>query len=200
MKKSVAWHLTQKEFISDQVFIKSIGIITFLLLITLGAFVYIPLPFTPIPMTLQTFFVLLSAAFLAKKDGAFVQSLYAGLGAMGLPIFSAAQGGLLKLFGPTGGYIVGFIAAVFALKQMLNYFSKKSLKLTFPQVVISMTTAMLVIYVCGGLWLAISLKFTFSQIIMLGIVPFIPGEVIKVLLASTIYYKSNERLKNIFQN
>ncbi len=200
MKKSVAWHLTQKEFIADRVLIKSIGIITFLLLVTLGAFVYIPLFFTPVPVTLQTFFVLLCGAFLAKRDGAFVQSLYAGLGAIGLPIFSAAQGGLLKLFGPTGGYIIGFIFAIFSLKYMLNYFTKKSLKLTFAHVLISMTTAMLAIYVCGGLWLAISLKFTFSQIIMLGVVPFIPGEVAKVLLASTIYYKSNERLKNLFQN
>ena len=200
MRKSIAWHLTQKELIADSVLIKSTGIITFLLLTTLGAFVYIPLFFTPVPVTLQTFFVLLCGAFLAKRDGAFVQTFYAGLGAIGLPVFSAAQGGVLKLFGPTGGYIVGFIAAVFALKQMLNYFSKKSLKLSFAQVVISMTTAMLAIYVCGGLWLAISLKFTFSQVIMLGVIPFIPGEVAKILLASTIYYKSNERLKNLFQN
>ncbi|MBU1087018.1 MAG: biotin transporter BioY [Candidatus Omnitrophica bacterium] len=200
MQKSVACHLTRKELIADRVFTKSIGIITFLLLITLGAFVYIPLPFTPVPVTLQTFFVLLGAAFLTKKDSVFVQGLYAGLGAIGLPIFSAAQGGLLKLFGPTGGYILGFILAIFGLKQMLNYFSKKSSKLTYPQVVISMTIAMFGIYFLGGLWLAITLKFSFSQVIMLGVVPFIPGEVVKVLLAAAIYYKANDRLKNLFQN
>lgn len=200
MKKSIAWHLTEREFIADSVLRKTIGIITFLSLITAGAFVYIPLAFTPVPITLQTFFVLLGGAFLSKKDSVFVQGLYAGLGAVGLPIFSAAQGGLFKLLGPTGGYIVGFIVAVFGLKQLLNYFSRKSLKLTFSQILFSMTIAMSTIYILGGLWLAVSLKFSFSQIMMLGVLPFIPGEVVKVLLASTIYYKSNERLKNLFQN
>jgi biotin transport system substrate-specific component len=200
MKKSLAWHLTKKEIIADSVFSRSIGIITFLILITAGAFVYIPLPFTPVPITLQTFFVLLCGAFLSKREGVFTQGLYAGLGAMGLPIFSAAQGGLLKLFGPTGGYIIGFIVAIFSLKYMLNYFSEKTLKLTFSQVLISMSVAMSAIYFFGGLWLAISMKFSFSQIILLGVLPFIPGEVVKVLLASTIYYKANDRLRNLFQN
>ncbi|MFH1061584.1 MAG: biotin transporter BioY [Candidatus Omnitrophota bacterium] len=200
MKKSAAWHLTQREFIADSALRKTIGIITFLILITAGAFVYIPLWFTPVPITLQTFFVLLCGAFLSKKDGVFTQGLYAGLGAIGLPIFSAAQGGLVKLFGPTGGYIIGFVVAIFSLKYMLNYFSRKSLKLTFSQVVISMTTAAIALYFFGGLWLAISMKFSFSQIIMLGVMPFIPGEVVKVLLASTIYYKANDRLRTLFQN
>jgi biotin transport system substrate-specific component len=198
MKRSIAWHLTEKEFLAEPAARRTVGIITFLCLITLGAFVYIPFPFTPVPFTLQTFFVLLCGAFLTKKDGVFVQALYAGMGAIGLPVFSAAQGGILKLFGPTGGYIVGFAMAIFILKSMLEWFKNKNLDLSFAQVLGSMSLAAAAIFLFGGLWLGFTMQLGFQQVFILGVLPFIPGAVIKVLLASIIYYKANNRIKSLF--
>ena len=200
MKKTIAWHLNQKEYLAASVFRRTLGIITFLMLISLGAFVYIPLPFTPVPMTLQTFFVLLCGAFLTKKDGVFVHSVYAGLGVLGLPLFSAAQGGLLKLLGPTGGYIIGFVMAVFVLKTIFGYFENKNVRLTYAQVFTGMVAATVTIYIFGGIWLGFTMRLNLVQVFTLGVLPFIPGAVIKVFLASILYYKSSRRLKSLFQH
>ena len=84
-------------------------ILSFALLIGFSAQIKIQLPFTPVPITLQTFFVILSGAYLGFSKGVFSNILYIFAGLSGLPIFAGFGSGIIHLFGPTGGYIFGFV-------------------------------------------------------------------------------------------
>jgi len=198
MQKTRALHVGEKEIIQDKTTLRIIGMAFFLILTICGAFVYIPLPFTPVPITLQTFFVLLSAIFLSKKDAMFTQGTYIGLGIAGLPIFSSAQGGILKLFGPTGGYIIGFIMAIFVVNSVLDSRSKGK-RCGFLSVLSAMSLGMITIYFFGGAWLNISLRLSFAQVMSLGVIPFLPGAVLKTVLAAFIYTKANARMQSLFK-
>ncbi len=198
MQQTLAWHLKEKEIIKNKAVIRIIGISCFFVLTAVGAFVYIPLPYTPVPITLQTFFVLLTAMFLRKKDGLLSQSLYVGFGALGLPIFSAAQGGLLKLFGPTGGYIFGFVFSVIVISSLLDYYYRQG-RLTFLTTVFTLSCGIVSIYLFGGLWLSFYLHFSPIEVFMLGIAPFVLGDILKVIFAAYIYTKVDTRFKYIFK-
>ncbi len=198
MQKQLSWYVLKKDILTDAITRRGVGILAFLMLTIAGAFLYIPLPVTPVPITLQTFFVLLCAAFLNRKDGFFTQGTYVGLGAMGLPVFSGAAGGLLKLFGPTGGYLVGFAACIYVVSALLENFKKKK-QLSFPKILFAFSSGIAAIYFCGGLWLAFITKFSFSKVIACGIMPFIGGDVLKVIIAAIIFHKSNSRMRNLFK-
>lgn len=192
MQKSVVWHLTEKELFVNNTIKSMVGILSFLILTSVGAFVYIPLVYTPVPVTLQTFFVLLSAAFLKKRDALLTQGLYAGLGTIGLPIFSAGQGGLLKLFGPTGGYIFGFIIAVLVVSTILDFYRQKE-RLVFLSIVLAMSCGILTIYFFGALWLFLFMHFSLTRALILGVVPFIFGDILKVVSAAYFYQQLKAR-------
>ncbi|MBI4972331.1 MAG: biotin transporter BioY, partial [Candidatus Omnitrophica bacterium] len=113
--------LLKKEIIYNRVVCRFIGVAVLVILTSLGAFVRIPLPFTPVPITLQTFFVLLSGAFLGSNLGAVTQLSYILLGVSGLPIFTAAGSGPLYLFGPTAGYLWGFVLASLFIGKFIKY-------------------------------------------------------------------------------
>ena len=196
--KQLFWYVMQKDILSDGITRRAVGMFAFLMLVIAGAFVYFPLPITPVPFTLQTFFVLLCAGFLKKQDGFATQITYLGMGALGLPVFSGAVGGIMRLLGPTGGYLVGFAVCIYAVSTLLDKFKTKD-NLTFSRILFSFAVGIASIYVCGGLWLAFMFKFSFSQVLTYGIMPFIAGDVIKVLFASVIFHKSNNRVKNIFK-
>ena len=198
MQKPLIWQVREKNILGDNNSRRTVGIITFLILTVAGAFVYIPLPITPVPITLQTFFVMLCAAFLKRKDGIITQSVYLGLGAMGIPIFTGATGGLIRLFGPTGGYLVGFAAAIYVISSLLDYYRSKG-QLNFMKILIAFTSGMITIYLCGGLWLAFITKFSFMQIVNLGVLPFVGGDAIKVICAAIIFHKANKRTRNLFK-
>ncbi|MFH2137033.1 MAG: biotin transporter BioY [Candidatus Omnitrophota bacterium] len=198
MQKTLSWYLTKKEFIINKTQIRAVGIMFFLTLTVLGAFVYFPLPFTPVPFTLQTFFVLLCGAFLSKKDGVATQAVYLGLGVSGIPLFSALQGGFLKLMGPTGGYIIGFVFAAYVVSSVIDYFRRKN-RLEFFPVLFAMSCGMLTIYFFGGLWLSFFVNFSLSQVFLLGVMPFIPGCIVKTVIAALIYSKANAQLKGLFR-
>ncbi len=159
----------------------AMGVAIFTTLTTLGAFVRIPLPFTPVPITLQTFFVLLGGAMLGATAGSSAQSLYLILGASGLPIFAGARGGLFHLAGPTGGYLIGFVLAAYLVGKMVE--RKNSL--------ISLILAMLagtgVIYFFGGLQLASLLRIGIRETLYLGVIPFVPGDILKFVSVVLVY-------------
>ena len=198
MQKQLSWSVLEKDILTDSITRRGVGILAFLMLTIAGAFLYIPLPITPVPITLQTFFVLLCASFLRRKDGLVTQGAYVGLGALGLPVFSGATGGLLKLFGPTGGYLVGFAVCIYIVSALLDNFKNKQ-QLTFSRILFVFAIGIASIYLCGGLWLAFITKFSFSEVIAYGIMPFIAGDVLKVIFAAIIFYKSNSRIRNLFK-
>ncbi|MFH1093321.1 MAG: biotin transporter BioY [Candidatus Omnitrophota bacterium] len=198
MQKQLTWNILEKDILTDSVMRRGVGILAFLMLTIAGAFLYIPLPVTPVPITLQTFFVLLCAAFLSKKDGFLTQGTYVGMGALGLPFFSGASGGLLRLFGPTGGYLFGFAVCIYVVSALLDNFKNKK-QLTFLRILFAFACGIAAIYLCGGLWLAFITKFSFTQVIAYGIMPFIAGDVLKVIFAAIIFHNSNSRMRNLFK-
>ena len=152
----------------------------------LGAYVRIPIPFSPVPITLQTFFVILGGAVLGKRLGTVCQASYVGLGILGMPIFQGYAGGLLHLAGPTGGYLIGFIAASFLLGGIMDR-KRTNGDIGLAYVLFAMSAAQAAIFLFGIAHLAISYKLGIGKAIMIGFVPFFPGAVVKLILASWIY-------------
>ena len=182
-----------KEIVTNKAACRIIGVAAFVILTALGALVRIPLPFTPVPFTLQTFFVLLSGAFLGSTLGAVAQASYILLGVLGLPIFNGASSGIFYLFGPTGGYIFGFIVAALLAGRFLRY-SKND----FLMVFIILCVADLVLLSCGVIWLKLTLGYPFKRLILIGFIPFIPADLLKAGIAAAIFMRLRKRVREIF--
>lgn len=155
-----------------------IALIGFSLLTGLGAQVKVYLPFTPVPITLQTFFVLLSGALLGKRLGGLSQALYLAIGSFSGFLFADKLG----LFGPTGGYLAGFIIAAWITGQLLD--GKDS---SILRIILAMGIGNLSIYLFGIPWLSLYLGCSIKKAILLGFLPFIIGDSIKLLGASFTY-------------
>ena len=186
-------NILKKEVILNKAACRLIGVAAFIILTSLGAFIRIPLPFTPVPLTLQTFFVLLSAAFLGSGLGLVSQLGYLFLGVSGVPIFSAAGSGYLYLLGPTGGYLFGFLIAALLVGRLIKQIPQRAL-----YVFGLFSLAGMVILFFGSLWLKIFLALPLSKALSLGCLPFIPGDLLKAALAAAIYMKLESRLRKVF--
>jgi biotin transport system substrate-specific component len=182
--------ILNKEIIFNRTLTRFLGVLIFVICTSLGAFVRIPLPFSPVPLTLQTFFVLLSGAFLGSGLGAVTQASYIFLGLLGVPIFSGAGSGWLYFFGPTAGYLVGFILAALFIGKFIKY-ARNSLFYTF--VVFCLGDLMLL--VSGVIWLKVIFGYSLGKLLFIGFLPFVAGDLVKVFCASVIYLKLKPRLK-----
>ncbi len=157
---------------------KALFILAGSLLMALFARISVPLPFSPVPITGQTFAVLLVGALLGGRDGAVSVLAYLVEGMSGLPIFANGVGGPAVLFGPTGGYLYGFIVAAFIVGQLCERGWDRRLGTTAAAMVIGD----LAIYLCGLPWLA---RFVgVDNVLALGLLPFIPGDLLKIGLAA----------------
>ena len=145
----------------------------FVALIAAGSWISLPLP--PVPFTLQTMMVLLCAAVM-KRYAAIPVVLYITLGCLNLPVFHNGTAGLGVLLGPTGGYILGFIFA--ALIAGYLYESKKTV-----MHVLGLVLATIAILLFGTAWLAISAHMTIVAALFAGCIPFLIGDIIKLILA-----------------
>ena len=157
-----------------------------LILIVLGALfvaifaqVKIPLPFTPIPLTGQTFAVLLVAAALGSKRGAASMAFYIALGAFGLPVFAGGASGISYLSGATLGYLVGFVLAAY----VVGLLAERGLERSIRTSIIPFLVGTVIIYACGVAWLAIVLG-SFSKAVAVGLTPFLIGDFIKLIAAA----------------
>lgn len=143
------------------------------LLVAISAQVAIPLPFTPVPVTLQTLVVLLAAAALGGKRGPLAIVVYLTEGAAGLPVFSAGRAGIGHLLGPTGGYLAGFLAAAVVVGALADAgWTRKP-----GRALAALLAGTACMYVPGMLWLGVSVGY--SRVIALGLLPFLPGEAFK---------------------
>jgi biotin transport system substrate-specific component len=148
------------------------------------------LPWSPVPLTGQTFGVLLAGVLLGSWWGGVSMALYAGLGAAGLPWFQGWSGGLAYMAGPTGGYIVGFILAAL----FLGYFTDRFVRARSFTVMLGLMlfASFILVYVPGllqlGLWLDLAkgAPVSFPQLLMMGAVPFLAGDAIKAAIAALI--------------
>ena len=145
----------------------------------------IPLGFTPVPITLQTVMVLVSGALLGANLGALAQFLYILVGALGLPVFAGGGSGFGALVGPTSGYLFGFIAAAYVVGKLVE----KAKNRKYLQIVIAMLVGTLVIYVFGVVGGIIVTGLPLTQILVGWVLPFIIGDIVKLLVAASITYK-----------
>jgi biotin transport system substrate-specific component len=150
----------------------------------------IPLPWSPVPVTGQTFAALLAGVLLGRWWGGISLAIYAGLGTAGVPWFSGWNGGLGYLAGPTGGYIVGFILAAFFLGHLTDkYVRARSFLSMFG---LMLFANFILIYIPGllqlGLWLNLvkGEPATLTSLLMMGAIPFIAGDITKIILAALI--------------
>lgn len=147
------------------------------------------LPWTPVPITLQTLWVLLSGVLLGKWWGGISQIIYVTTGVIGLPWFAGFKGGLSALLGPTGGYLMGFVLAAFFMGYVCDSYLK--FRKFVPVFLFMLFANFILIYVPGllhlFLWLKISgMKPDFAQVIAMGALPFILGDILKIVVASVI--------------
>lgn len=182
-----------KDIIDNKAVNAAIGVIFFVLATALGAYVRIPVNGSPVPITFQTFFVVLSGAVLGRRLGGFSQLAYFVLGTLGLPVFQGPAYGIAHIFGPTGGYLLGFIFAAYLIGRIIE-----SGNPSVYRTAISFIAGNIVLYSFGILWLICLYRISFMQAMYIGILPFIPGEAIKISLATIIYSGISKRSKDIF--
>lgn len=146
----------------------------------LTAQVAIVLPFTPVPITGQTFGVLLGGMALGWRRAALGMVLYTVVGLAGFPWFAQAHGGVAQLGAPSFGYILGFIAAAIVVGRLAEARFDRNPALTLAAMVLGNC----VIYLFGVGWLAVTLRVGLREALALGLFPFLIGDAIKALLAA----------------
>lgn len=161
------------------------GVLGFAVLALLGAQVAIPVPGSPVPITMQTLTVLLAGACLGPRYGAMSMAFYLLLGTTGYHAFAHGAYGLATLFGPTGGYLLGFLLAQPVIGRLTGGPSG-SARRTWWAVPAAMIAGQVVVYLCGLTWLRIWTGGSWLQAFAWGFWPFLPGEVIKTTAAAAV--------------
>lgn len=157
-----------------------LGSLGLALITGLAAQVRIPIPISPVPITGQVFVLLLIGFLFEKRLGLGSQIVYAGLGGLGLPWFSGMTGGLSVLVGPTGGYILGFIPAVYLISWLTENFRSETLIARFRIGLVGL----IVVYFLGTFQLSLFLNTGLLESLELGVVPFVWVDLIKILFVS----------------
>ncbi|MGB7858920.1 MAG: biotin transporter BioY [Acidimicrobiia bacterium] len=140
------------------------------------------LPFTPVPITGQTFAVLLTGAALGWKLGAAGQGLYVIAGALGAPVFAESRGGVDVVTGATGGYLIGFVFAA----GLVGWMAEKRQDRTFSTMFTAFVLGSAVIYVFGVIGLMVTVDMSLEEAVVAGVVPFLLGDLIKAAAAGLI--------------
>ena len=149
-------------------------------LLTLSAKINLPLPY--VPMTLQTLVVLVIGAAFGWRLGTATVLAYLAEGALGLPVFAGPVGGLAPLFGPTAGYLLGFVLAAFTT----GWLSERGWDRSAPLLFVAMAAGHIVILGCGFVWLAFGMKFGVEKAWLVGIAPFVAATLIKNALGAAL--------------
>ena len=157
-------------------------------LLALAARLEIPLPFSPVPVTAQTFAVLMIGAALGARLGAATVAAYVVVGVAGMPVFAGGATGASRLAGPTGGYLVGFIVAA----AVVGWLAERGWTRTVPRTLASMAIGEAAIYAVGLVWLA---RFSLPVgVLEAGLFPFVVGDLYKVALAAALLPAITDRL------
>jgi len=172
-----------------EIYYKLMLAVSFACLTGLLAQVRFYLPWSPVPLTGQTFAVLLSAIVLGKWWGGISQSIYLGVGIAGLPWFAGMNGGFAYFAGPTGGYLIGFILAAFFLGYFFDRYVKSRKYWTMFALMLFANFG--IVFGLGLLQLYGWLSFTGASIdiwdlLLMGLIPFIIGDTIKIAIAAGI--------------
>src|SRR5476649_1368625 len=147
------------------------------------------LPIGIIPISLTNLAIYFAVYVLGGKRGTLSYIVYLFIGLVGLPVFSGFSVGFTKLFGPTGGYLIGFIFMAFISGIFIDKFSNK-IYMCF----LGMALGTIITYIFGTAWLAYQINMTFIKALTVGVLPFIPGDIIKIVIASLIGPQIKRRL------
>jgi biotin transport system substrate-specific component len=145
-------------------------------LTAVGAYIHVPIG--PVPIVLSTLFVLLSGLLLGSRWGFMSICLYLFVGAIGLPVFSGGRGGLAHFFGPTGGYLFGYLLAAW----LTGFISERSRGLLFLEI-LGVTMGSLLIYGLGVPWLKMVTQMPWAKAFIVGMAPFLIGDAVKASVA-----------------
>lgn len=150
------------------------------LVVGLSAQIALPLAFSPVPITGQTLAVLLVGALMGRVRGGVVMLLYLAEGVAGLPVFAGGGAGAAHLLGPTGGYLVGFVAAA----TVTGYLAERGWDRRFGTTLAAMLLGTVAIYAVGLTWLGL---FTGTEnLLAMGLYPFVPGAIVKIIVAAAL--------------
>lgn len=148
-----------------------------------GAFIAIPI--SVVPFTLQNLFTTLAGLLLGARVGALSQITYILVGLAGLPVFAGGKAGLGVLLGPTGGYLIGFVLGAFTIGKLAEIRKDPSVWWLFASALLGHV----VIYGAGVTWLALIAHISFRKAAIVGLLPFLPGDVLKCFVAAMVARK-----------
>jgi biotin transport system substrate-specific component len=163
----------------------------FTALIIIGGYISIPIPVSPVPIVLTDFFVMLVGLFLGFKYGMTSTLLYLVLGLIGLPVFAGGRAGTVVLFGPTGGFLLGYLPLAASI-SLITY----KWKMSVTTHLIALIIGNVWLYVFGVSWLKFQTGMNWMGAISMGFIPFIMGTLIKIILAVAIGRTLLPRFKN----
>ena len=156
----------------------------------------IPIPVSPVPISLTNLVIMISIYVLGFKDATISYIVYLLLGLVGLPVFSGftckLTGGLGKLAGPTGGYLIGFIFLALIAGLFVDKFPKNRIL-----AVVGMLIGMAITYIFGTEWLAIQLKMSFVAALSVGVIPYLAGDAVKIIIAIIVGPVLRSRLSHM---
>lgn len=160
-----------------------LGIVAFVIATAIGARIAVPLPVGPVPMTLQPLFVILAGAVLGPWTGAVAMVAYVGTGAAGAPVFSGGGAGVAWLMGPTGGYLLAYPAAAFAVGLVAG--SRRG-RLYAGRLLAGLILGVAVMYIGGLSQLWILTRQDPGVLLAQGVLPFLVGDALKILIAAVL--------------
>jgi biotin transport system substrate-specific component len=166
-------------------------------LISIGS--YISIPVGPVPVVLQNFFVLVTGLLLPPRAAVSTVFAYLFMGALGIPVFAGGTGGIGHFFGPTGGYLLGYLPAVLAVSWINGNSRVREARLSRPSIPRSLSALIagsLAIYLCGLSWFAFSTGMEFPRVLALGLLPFLPGDALKIAAALWTGRRFGPRIDN----
>lgn len=141
----------------------------------------IPIPVSPVPVTLTTLILYLSIYILGARKSFISYVIYLAIGLIGLPVFSGFSGGFGKLAGPTGGYLISFLFML-PLTGMLFETVAKNIGLRIASLVLGT----LIAYLFGTVWICLQLHLDFISGLGIGVIPYLPGDAAKIILAAIV--------------
>ena len=148
----------------------------------------IVVPISPVPLSLSTFAIYLTIIILGGKDVVISVALYVMIGFVGLPVFTGFSGGAAKIMGPTGGYIIGYIFLALVSTLVIDEKAK------YFKMFLGLALGTIVLYIFGTLWLAKESNMSFKAALLAGVLPFVVGDIMKIILSILIGVKVRERL------
>lgn len=156
-----------------------------LALLILGSYLSFYLPFTSVPFTLQVLFLFLISLFFSPTETLYIVLAYLILGGLGIPVFAGGRGGLNILFGATGGYLFGFLLGGMTISFLKRYSE-----------ILALISGIFIIYLLGSIWLSIAIKIPYTKAILTGVLPFIPYDFLKSIIALILWNKLKTYIKS----